>query len=151
MTSIARLATYTDSKGAIQWSAVEINLGVVVACVPTFGPLLKRFGQKVSRGSRSKVSRTANSSRRKTNETRSRIPADRTRSWKGPSVAEDEIELWTSTNRIVGGASRIQTSATGSDNDEDGKQSATQSVDERQIRVQHDVTVHHDQAVCQRV
>ncbi|KAH0175272.1 hypothetical protein KCU67_g312, partial [Aureobasidium melanogenum] len=151
LTSIARLATYTDSKGSIQWSAVEINLGVVVACVPTFGPLIKRFGQKVSRGSRSKVSKLANSSRRKTNETRSRVPAERTRSWKDPTVAEDEIELWTSTNRIVGGASRIQSTATGSDNDEDGKQSAAQSVDERQIRVQRDVTVQHDDAVCQRV
>ncbi|OBW64038.1 MAG: DUF1604 domain protein [Aureobasidium pullulans] len=151
LTSIARLATYTDSKGSIQWSAVEINLGVVVACVPTFGPLIKRFGQKVSRGSRSKVSKLANSSRRKTNETRSRVPAERIRSWKDPTVAEDEIELWTSTNRIVGGASRIQSTATGSDNDEDGKQSAAQSVDERQIRVQRDVTVQHDEAVCQRV
>ncbi|KAG9518134.1 hypothetical protein KCU99_g6534, partial [Aureobasidium melanogenum] len=151
LTSIARLATYTDSKGSIQWSAVEINLGVVVACVPTFGPLIKRFGQKVSRGSRSKVSKLANSSRRKTNETRSRVPAERTRSWKGPTVAEDEIELWTSTNRIVGGASRMQSTATGSVNDEEGKQSAAQSVDERQIRVQRDVTVQHDEAVCQRV
>ncbi|KAG9676085.1 hypothetical protein KCU95_g16301, partial [Aureobasidium melanogenum] len=151
LTSIARLATYTDSKGSIQWSAVEINLGVVVACVPTFGPLIKRFGQKVSRGSRSKVSKLANSSRRKTNETRSRIPTERTRSWKGPTVAEDEIELWTSTNRIVGGASRMQSSATGSDNDEEGKQSAPQSVDERQIRVQRDVTIQHDETVCQRV
>ncbi|CAD0093745.1 unnamed protein product, partial [Aureobasidium mustum] len=151
LTSIARLATYTDSRGSIEWSAVEINLGVVVACVPTFGPLIKRFGQKVSRGSRSKVSKLANSSRRKTNETRSRIPAERTRSWKGPTVAEDEIELWTSTNRIAGGASRIQSSATGSDNDEEGKQSAHQSIDERQIRVQRDVTVQHDEAVCQRV
>lgn len=151
LTSIARLATYTDSKGSIQWSAVEINLGVVVACVPTFGPLIKRFGQKVSRGSRSKVSKLANSSRRKTNETRSRVLAEGTRSWKGPTVAEDEIELWTSTNRIVGGASRMQSSATGSDNDEEGKQSAPQSVDERQIRVQRDVTVQHDEAVCQRV
>ncbi|KAH0379204.1 hypothetical protein KCU92_g8286, partial [Aureobasidium melanogenum] len=151
LTSIARLATYTDSKGSIQWSAVEINLGVVVACVPTFGPLIKRFGQKVSRGSRSKVSKLANSSRRKTNETRSRVPAERTRSWKGPTVAEDEIELWTSTNRIVGGASRMQSTATSSVNDEEGKQSAAQSVDERQIRVQRDVTVQHDEAVCQRV
>ncbi|KAG9563348.1 hypothetical protein KCU71_g5849, partial [Aureobasidium melanogenum] len=151
LTSIARLATYTDSKGSIQWSAVEINLGVVVACVPTFGPLIKRFGQKVSRGSRSKVSKLANSSRRKTNETRSRVPAERTRSWKGPTVAEDEIELWTSTNRIVGGASRMQSTATGSVNDEESKQSAAQSVDERQIRVQRDVTVQHDEAVCQRV
>ncbi|KAG9959563.1 hypothetical protein KCU61_g7292, partial [Aureobasidium melanogenum] len=151
LTSIARLATYTDSKGSIQWSAVEINLGVVIACVPTFGPLIKRFGQKVSRGSRSKVSKLANSSRRKTNETRSRVPAEGTRSWKGPTVAEDEIELWTSTNRIVGGASRMQSSATGSDNDEEGKQSAPQSVDEQQIRVQREVTVQHDEAVCQRV
>lgn len=151
LTSIAKLATYTDSKGSIQWSAVEINLGVVVACVPTFGPLVKRFGQKVSRGSRSKVSRLANSSRRKTNESRSRLPADMTRSWKGPTVAEDEIELWTSTNRIVGGASRIQSSATGSGDDDDGKQSASQSVHEQQIRVQRDVTVRMDDGGIQHV
>ncbi|THZ03652.1 hypothetical protein D6C95_03653 [Aureobasidium pullulans] len=151
LTSIAKLATYTDSKGSIQWSAVEINLGVVVACVPTFGPLVKRFGQKVSRGSRSKVSRLANSSRRKTNESRSRLPADMSRSWKGPTVAEDEIELWTSTNRIVGGASRIQSSATGSGDDDDGKQSASQSVHEQQIRVQRDVTVRMDDGGIQHV
>ncbi|KAI4728928.1 hypothetical protein E4T49_03374 [Aureobasidium sp. EXF-10728] len=151
LTSISKLATYTDSKGSIEWSAVEINLGVVVACFSTFGPLITRFGKKVSRGSRSKVSRLANSSRRKTNETRSRLPADMTRSWKVPTVAEDEIELWTSTNRIVGGASRMQSSVTGSDNDEEGKQSSRQSINEQQIRVQHDVTVRHDEAVHQRV
>ncbi|KAI5240906.1 hypothetical protein E4T43_05753 [Aureobasidium subglaciale] len=151
LTSIARLATYTDSKGSIQWSTVEINLGVVVACVPTFGPLVKRWGQKVSRGSRSKVSKLAGSSRRKTNETRSRLPADMSRSWKGPTVAEDEIELWTSTNRIVGGASRMQSSAAGSENDDDGKQSGSQSLHEQQIRVQRDVTVRLDEIGLQHV
>lgn len=146
LTSIARLATYTDSKGSIQWSAVEINLGVVVACVPTFGPLVKRFGQKVSRGSKSKVSKIVNSSRRKTTDTRSRIPADLTRNWKGPTVAEDEIELWTSTNRIVGGTSRMHGSATTLDDDEDDRRSAAKSVLEQQIRVQHDVTVQLSEA-----
>ncbi|KAI5204328.1 hypothetical protein E4T38_04714 [Aureobasidium subglaciale] len=151
LTSIAKLATYTDSKGSIQWSAVEINLGVVVACVPTFGPLVKRWGQKVSRGSRSKVSKLAGSSRRKTNETRSRLPADMSRSWKGPTVAEDEIELWTSTNRIVGGASRMQSSAAASENDDDGKQSGSQSLHEQQIRVQRDVTVRLDEIGLQHI
>ncbi|CAC9890118.1 unnamed protein product [Aureobasidium pullulans] len=74
-----------------------------------------------------------------------------TRSWKGPTVAEDEIELWTSTNRIVGGASRIQSSATGSGDDDDGKQSASQSVHEQQIRVQRDVTVRMDDGGIQHV
>jgi hypothetical protein len=52
--TIAALATYTESKPIIQWSIVEINMGVLVGCVPALSPLLKSFGRKVSYNSRSK-------------------------------------------------------------------------------------------------
>ncbi|EMC98971.1 hypothetical protein BAUCODRAFT_45393, partial [Baudoinia panamericana UAMH 10762] len=57
MRTIAKLVHYTDSQSIIIWSIVEINLGVFISCVPTFAPLLKRFGERVSSGYRSQSGR----------------------------------------------------------------------------------------------
>jgi len=45
--TIANLATYTDSQPIITWSIIEIHLGVFISCVPSFAPLLRKFGEKV--------------------------------------------------------------------------------------------------------
>ncbi|THX21255.1 hypothetical protein D6D17_00158 [Aureobasidium pullulans] len=139
LASIARLATYTASEGSTQWSIIEINLGVIVACMPMFGPLVKRFRQKASGEVRSKASRLANSSPRKEDNDLSRLRTDMGGSWECPTVAEDEVELWALTNRILGGASRINGSTSGSRDGEDSKQSACQFVSEQQISVQQDI------------
>jgi hypothetical protein len=48
--TIAALVTYTDSEPIIIWSIVEIHLGALISCVPSFAPLLKRFGETVTHG-----------------------------------------------------------------------------------------------------
>ncbi|KAG0155936.1 Integral membrane protein (Pth11), putative [Penicillium digitatum] len=42
------LKTYTDSKNIVIWSCVEISLGVIIACVPTYGPLFKSFASNLN-------------------------------------------------------------------------------------------------------
>ncbi|KAJ9483184.1 hypothetical protein VN97_g10230 [Penicillium thymicola] len=42
------LKTYTDSKNIVIWSCVETSLGVIIACVPTYGPLFKSFASTVT-------------------------------------------------------------------------------------------------------
>ncbi|KAF6824086.1 integral membrane protein [Colletotrichum musicola] len=48
--TIQNLVNYLDSAKSIQWSIVETNMGVIIACVPTLAPLVKYFAEK-SRGS----------------------------------------------------------------------------------------------------
>lgn len=48
--TIQSLVNYLDSAKSIQWSIVETNMGVIIACVPTLAPLVKYFAEK-SRGS----------------------------------------------------------------------------------------------------
>ena len=45
--TIANLKNYTDSNAIVSWSAVEINLGIVVASAPTYAPLLKYATEKL--------------------------------------------------------------------------------------------------------
>jgi hypothetical protein len=44
--TVKRLANYTDSAPLILWSAVENNLGVIVASIPTLSPLIKYFNER---------------------------------------------------------------------------------------------------------
>ncbi|GIK06360.1 hypothetical protein Aspvir_002008 [Aspergillus viridinutans] len=37
--TIKNLKTYTDSQGIVLWSVIEISLGVIISCIPTYGPL----------------------------------------------------------------------------------------------------------------
>ena len=106
MRTIANLATYTDSKGIIIWSIVEINLGVFIACVPAFTPLLKVVSRKTAQyrfqtRSRAKK-RTAQSAHVESgNPTKDQI-ARKNESGFGTTIKEeactpdDEIALWTS-------------------------------------------------------
>ncbi|KAJ5417052.1 uncharacterized protein N7487_000602 [Penicillium crustosum] len=52
------LKTYTDSKNIVIWSCVEISLGVIIACIPTYGPLFKSFASTVSSYRNRDTSRT---------------------------------------------------------------------------------------------
>ncbi|KAJ5608856.1 hypothetical protein N7528_009423 [Penicillium herquei] len=46
--TVKDLKNYTDSKNIVIWSLVEISLGVVVSCIPTYGPLFKEFASTVN-------------------------------------------------------------------------------------------------------
>ncbi|KAI5861285.1 hypothetical protein GGS23DRAFT_612247 [Durotheca rogersii] len=48
---IRDLSNRLNSASLIQWSTVEINLGIVVACVPALQPILKKFRGRASQGS----------------------------------------------------------------------------------------------------
>lgn len=43
---VAALANYLDSAGLILWSVIEMNLGIIVACIPTLSPLFRYFRDK---------------------------------------------------------------------------------------------------------
>ncbi|KAI9713050.1 MAG: hypothetical protein M1820_001035 [Bogoriella megaspora] len=45
---IADLKSYTNSAAIIEWSIVEVNLGVVVACIPTYGPIFKNLFHRIN-------------------------------------------------------------------------------------------------------
>jgi len=45
--TVHRLVNYTDSAPLIMWSAVENNLGIVVANIPTLAPLIKYFNEQI--------------------------------------------------------------------------------------------------------
>ncbi|KAJ5406244.1 hypothetical protein N7465_007528 [Penicillium sp. CMV-2018d] len=52
------LKTYTDSKNIVIWSCVEVSLGVIIACIPTYGPLFKSFASTVTSYRNRDTSRT---------------------------------------------------------------------------------------------
>ncbi|RMY23430.1 hypothetical protein D0867_02055 [Hortaea werneckii] len=102
--TIATLESYTDSQQPITWSMVEIHVGCLVACIPTYTPLLRKLGGKVTRtyrDNRSAVFRrhgstiTAESSHR-VGERHARhaeaSPHGHTN--KRMTCADDELALW---------------------------------------------------------
>ncbi|PWY69407.1 integral membrane protein [Aspergillus eucalypticola CBS 122712] len=46
--TIKHLKTYTDSEPIVLWSQVEISLGVIIACVPTYGPYFHAFASTLT-------------------------------------------------------------------------------------------------------
>lgn len=48
--TVVRLANYLDSAPLIMWSAIENNLGVIVACIPTLSPLIRYFSERSRTG-----------------------------------------------------------------------------------------------------
>jgi hypothetical protein len=44
--TVRNLANYLDSSSLIMWSAVENNMGIIVASVPTLAPLFKYFADR---------------------------------------------------------------------------------------------------------
>ncbi|KAK0735443.1 hypothetical protein B0T21DRAFT_348933 [Apiosordaria backusii] len=49
--TVKQLVNYVDSAPLILWSAVENNLGIIVANVPTLAPLVKYYNEKSTGGS----------------------------------------------------------------------------------------------------
>ncbi|KAJ0381961.1 hypothetical protein COL922a_013501 [Colletotrichum nupharicola] len=58
--TIKNLVNYVDSAKSIEWSVIENDIGIIIACVPTLAPLVKYFAEK-SRSSTAGASRTKNS------------------------------------------------------------------------------------------
>ncbi|KAJ5512517.1 hypothetical protein N7463_002069 [Penicillium fimorum] len=56
--TVRDLKTYTDSKNIVIWSCIEVSLGVIIACVPTYGPLFKSFSSTVNSYRNRETSRT---------------------------------------------------------------------------------------------
>ncbi|PYI10719.1 hypothetical protein BO78DRAFT_426265 [Aspergillus sclerotiicarbonarius CBS 121057] len=46
--TIKNLKTYTDSQPIVLWSDVEISLGVIITCIPTYGPFFHAFASTMS-------------------------------------------------------------------------------------------------------
>ncbi|KAL2003384.1 hypothetical protein VTN02DRAFT_4120 [Thermoascus thermophilus] len=46
--TIKNLKSYTNSEPIVIWSIVEISLGVIITCVPTYGTLFRSFSQAYS-------------------------------------------------------------------------------------------------------
>ena len=49
--TVRNLANYLDSSSLIMWSAVESNMGIIVASIPTLAPLFKYFADKTRKSS----------------------------------------------------------------------------------------------------
>ncbi|KAJ5836645.1 hypothetical protein N7447_002671 [Penicillium robsamsonii] len=56
--TVRDLKTYTDSKNIVIWSCIEVSLGVIIACIPTYGPLFKSFASTVNSYRNRETSRT---------------------------------------------------------------------------------------------
>lgn len=46
--TIANLKVYTESQKPVMWSMIEIHVGVIIACIPTYTPLLRRMRSKIT-------------------------------------------------------------------------------------------------------
>jgi hypothetical protein len=111
--TISRLRVYTDSQPIIEWSIVEINLGVLIACIPTFAPMMRSFSVKAqaiqksyhSRASskshkrQSKILLASDSTKRQSRELESPKRSSKVLSPPPPALGtlgedDDEQELW---------------------------------------------------------
>ncbi|KAL4926604.1 putative integral membrane protein (Pth11) [Aspergillus undulatus] len=48
MLTVKNLQTYANSEAIIIWSVAEISLGVIISCVPTYGPYFRSFKMNIS-------------------------------------------------------------------------------------------------------
>lgn len=106
--TIAKLANYTDSEPIIEWSIVEINVGVLVASAPACAPLLKILANTANTVVRTYHSRSSSRSEKRVSKTldedkrRSMKPGNRGSKVLGippPALAgskedHDEVALW---------------------------------------------------------
>ncbi|KAL2216001.1 hypothetical protein M432DRAFT_647162 [Thermoascus aurantiacus ATCC 26904] len=46
--TIKNLKSYTNSEAIVIWSAIEISVGVIIPCIPTYGPLFRSFSSVYS-------------------------------------------------------------------------------------------------------
>lgn len=52
--TIASLKEYTGSQNPIMWSMIEIHVGIIISCVPTYTPLMRRVRSKITTYSHSR-------------------------------------------------------------------------------------------------
>ena len=147
--TIAALSTYTDSQPIIEWSIVEINLGVITACIPTFRPFLRNLSHKIASSNGTKFAsfgrRSKNISTHKSNkmtpwsENRPTIFPAKGEASREPQE-EDEIELWDGYNKQAGQQRRASAHVEG---ECPGARSTERVKDETQITVRHDISVQY--------
>ena len=147
--TIAALATYTDSQPIIEWSIVEINLGVITACIPTFRPFLRNLGRKIASSNGTKFAsfgrRSKGVSTHKSNkmnpwsENRAAMFPPKGDASREPQE-EDEIELWDGYNKQGGQQRRASAHVEG---ECPGARSTDRVKDETQITVRHDISVQY--------
>lgn len=108
--TVHRLAVYTDSAPLIMWSAVETNLGIIVACVPCLSPLFKYFKDRTLSASRNNYNNNNNTT---TNNNRSGGGKRTTTTASGYAVGSQyALRTWkassttTTTTTGVGGGDR---------------------------------------------
>lgn len=153
--TIADLATYTDSQAIIEWSIVEINVGVIVTCVPAFRPLLRGLGQKITSSQNTKLTTFRQRSNNPSTTPRSRLNrqsdgksatlmASRDAANKIPE--EDEIELWDGW-RGQNVHPRASAHAQAETMNDAGSSTADSGAEEMQITVRHDVSVQYGDEV----
>ncbi|RMZ03428.1 hypothetical protein D0860_06794 [Hortaea werneckii] len=108
--SFAKIKGYTDSQQPITWSMIEIHVGCLVACIPTYTALLRKLGHKVTREyhghhnaafrvRRWTVTSGLESISHRLSATRSaangsQVPVDTN---KSQTCADDELALWDTT------------------------------------------------------
>ncbi|KAK3653404.1 hypothetical protein LTR56_004608 [Elasticomyces elasticus] len=162
--TISKLQNYTDSEPIIIWSIVEINLGVFIACTPSFAPLLKQFGKTVSNGylttSQAKRQKASTAATPKSGNAANRLSKINTfgtgKSKSGVELedGDDEVMLWGSTQEHSWGnhgsnhpMTNIQTNTRSADDTDDGKLSKLKGDDSRgqDITIMHEISVTHDQ------
>ncbi|KAK5744377.1 hypothetical protein LTR17_002087 [Elasticomyces elasticus] len=163
--TISKLQNYTDSEPIIIWSIVEINLGVFIACTPSFAPLLKQFGKTVSNGylttSQAKRQKASTAATPKSGNAGNRLSKINTfgtgKSKSGVELedGDDEVMLWGSTQEHSWGnhgsnhpMTNIQTNTRSADDDgDDGKLGKHKGDDPRgqDITIMHEISVTHDQ------
>ncbi|CAD0037048.1 unnamed protein product, partial [Aureobasidium pullulans] len=145
LTSIAKLATYTDSKGSIQWSAVEINprsgCGMRANLWTTGETLWSKGLTRISIKGVAIGQLVTTEDKRKSQQTPSRHESQLERRDRAVDIHQSHCRRCVTNTKL---RDRIG-------DDDDGKQSASQSVHEQQIRVQRDVTVRMDDGGIQHV
>ena len=157
--TIADLATYTESQAIIEWSIVEINLGVIIACIPTFRPLLRSVGRKIASSSNGKGSLRQQSNNAHTKvKTASHIHDSgkkgmfaSVRETADRVVEEDEIELWDGGRGPLGQQRRASARVRADATIDDELSPASSRLDNRQITVSHEVSIQYgDEASVQK-
>lgn len=108
--SFAKIKGYTDSQQPITWSMIEIHVGCLVACIPTYTPLLRKLGHKVTRDYRGNhnaafrarrwtvtsglesISHQLSATHSRPNEAQAPVDTN-----KSMACADDELALWDTT------------------------------------------------------
>ncbi|KAK4157504.1 hypothetical protein C8A00DRAFT_11628 [Chaetomidium leptoderma] len=97
--TIEQLANYIDSAPLILWSAVENNLGIIVANVPTLAPLVKYYHERTTTGAASSSNNNARGAR---------SDGDRLSSSLSLSLSSSNRGLDTATTLGGGGSSSVR-------------------------------------------